>query len=77
LLNDVTNSEVNAGMPGKKLVRHQHFYRQSAEPVRHRHSGIRVSGTAGLTLLSNAKLNKVQVLYMYLYSYCIFNLKFI
>jgi hypothetical protein len=33
---------------GEKLVRHRHFFRQSASSVQHRYSGIRVpSGTAG------------------------------
>jgi hypothetical protein len=40
LINDVEKSTLNAGMLGKKLVRHRHFYPKSTASVRHWHSGI-------------------------------------
>ncbi len=39
----------NAGIPGKRLVRHRHFYSYSTVSVRHRHSGIRVSAVSLVT----------------------------
>jgi hypothetical protein len=40
---DVTSKCQNAGMLGKRIIRHRHLYDKSTVSVRHRHSGIRVS----------------------------------
>ncbi len=46
---DVTSKFQKAGMPGKRLIRHQHLYGKSTVSVPHQHSGIRVSPVPLLT----------------------------
>ncbi len=63
----IISKSQNAGMPGKMLVRHRHFYGQSTMLVRHRHSGFKVSPVPLVTDQSSiAQLCKLKLFFDFL-----------